>query len=229
MKENIIKVIKKFIDADANARNKFVLKYIGLFDAKQKLAEESIQRVIDLNRTNTCLTDVLIKVVMINTLYSTFLNSNSPEETRGDQIKEQGKRTLSVDQVARHIVEMANTKELDKKIEIGDIEAVKLICSASGENWKSIYSFATKYCNWHNQDKFPIIDKYSRGILYYINKFIPKQFYCLSKMRNDMLDYEKYCGMYLEFKKNLDLNTFTYKDIDKFLWMFGKDYYISYD
>ena len=79
MKENITRGISKFLEYEP--KRDFVQKYISLFDEKQKLQEDTIQRVIDMDRTNLCLPSVLAKVVIINSLYSTFLNTNNLDES----------------------------------------------------------------------------------------------------------------------------------------------------
>ena len=201
-----------------------VLKYIGLFDIEQKLAEEAIQKVVDMDRTNVCLKNVFTKVVMINSLYSTFLNINEPNNKDNTNVLKQYKQTLSVGQVARYIVEVARTKELDNLIENGNEDAVNLICKVSGEKYKSIYSFATKYCNWHNQESFSIVDKYVKGFLYYIKENSGGKSYCdLEIFKKKIRDYHEFCLLYDSFKHKFRLDKFAVKEIDKFLWRYGKN------
>lgn len=80
----------------------------------------------------------------------------------------------------------------------------------------NIYSFASKYCSWHNPN-YLIADSYSKGMLYYINK--SKEFY------GELNDYITFNKVYNAFKhiyfSNMD--NIDNKTIDTYLWTYAKE------
>ena len=99
-------------------------------------------------------------------------------------------------------------------------------------------SLATKYCSFHNSDKYPIYDSYVGQMLLAFNKEPGHEcFYGSCKLReftnalaSDTAsewvakNYEKYCGLIKEFRKCYKDNgkKFSVKDIDRYLWQVGK-------
>ena len=97
------------------------------------------------------------------------------------------------------------------------------------------YSFATKYCYFcelcdetAEKDRFPIVDSYSKNVLYYLNQYLENEgaAFHTSIKRDDLEDYEKYCEIYSSFKNYLTpsdgVSRISNKEIDKFLWHYGK-------
>ena len=78
--------------------------------------------------------DVLVKCAVIDRFYSTNIYGND------------------LNKLARHIVSIT---DIDVRLKNGDLSLVNDI--ASCPTVSSYYlSFASKYCNWHNQRDFPI-------------------------------------------------------------------------
>ena len=92
------------------------------------------------------------------------------------------------------------------------------------------YSFATKFCSWLNPDGFIIMDGIAAGLLaYYIdrkleancrNELIPVRGKKL--IRSRLGDYKKYTEIYKLFKELYDLAEVSYKEVDVFLWTYGR-------
>ena len=129
---------------------------------------------------------------------------------------------------AKNIYNLINDKQLLKKInndKCDQREVIDLIASvnkALNNREKYIYSFSTKFCSFINPLKYPIMDKYSSSMLYYYLKLkqskIDNRLVCHTKMG----DYSYYIKAYDLFISEYNLNMFTYKEIDKFLWIYGK-------
>ena len=86
---------------------------------------------------------MLLKVVTLNHLYGTGI--------------------LATSKVAEHIYHL----NIDSKIHNGQPEAVHLIAKVQlGKQIRNNYSFATKYCAWHNPNGFPIYDNYVDQMLW---------------------------------------------------------------
>lgn len=114
---------------------------------------------------NTKLSDVLVKVALLDNFYRTRIPANN------------------IVPIARHIVEMNIDDRLYKKpIDVDLVNEIAYGTSkykifdkekedAEDLNIKisNVYSFSSKYCSWHNPE-YPIADSYSKGMLFYINK-----------------------------------------------------------
>lgn len=167
-----------------------VKRFIRQFEQNERYyeADKAITKLINAFPSNSDLSAVLIKVTTINKLYST--NIMAPFD------------------VAKHIVSL----NLDHKIASGQLSAVNSIrhVCISGIK-KDFYSFATKYCNWHNLEAYPIYDSFVEKSLRY--------FKCIS---DDIRIYKNLKVSIDRFQSQNNITEFTYKQIDKFLWMYGK-------
>ncbi len=145
---------------------------------------------------NEDIVHVLLKVSALNDFYSTNI--------------------LDTHSVAKHIAVL----NVDKRIAAGDPLLVNQIASVTvGGKKKNFYSFASKYCNHHNPDPFPIYDSYVEKMLLYFgarNKF--------GDFNKDALkQYERFVQVIVAFRKHYSLEQFTLRQIDIFLWLAGKD------
>ncbi len=85
-------------------------------------------------------------------------------------------RIWDVGRVARHIVRL----DMDRLLPRGDLTAVDLIrkghgMAAKGRKESDLYSFATKYCHWHQESLYPMYDRYVSIALRRIARRIPWQ------------------------------------------------------
>ena len=148
---------------------------------------------------NSEITDILLKASCLNDFYSTNIFAIYP--------------------VAKHIL---NIKDLDERLKSGDISLVNELgkVEISGKK-KSFYSFATKYCSHHNPIAFPIYDSYVERVLLYFNKVDKFS----SFKRQDLKDYRKFKGILLDFQRYYKLERFNLKEIDRYLWLLGKEFF----
>lgn len=185
-----------------------IKEYIHKFDDTQSPTESALKKLLGLFPLNTDLDEIVLKVSTLNSLYGT--------------------NVYDITAVARHIL----TKNVDHRIEVGDAQVVKIIAEVNIGNKidntvnedskvRNHYSFATKYCAWHNPDKYPIFDYYVQEIL------------CGYRLRDQFCDFYQYnLWVYPTLKQIIDvfqerynLTAFGYKDLDKFLWLAGKECY----
>ena len=180
-------------------------KYIRKFKDEETnaITDLCIKNLFDTFNQNDDIASVLTKVTVLNEFYHT--------------------RILSKDliTIAEHIVK----QNIDDDLMMGLPDAVEKIVDTPKEIKKKPYSFATKYCNWHNPHKYPIVDRYVKGMLYYLNKSDNENnvFYKEQFCQNDLNNYKKYCEIYDSFIKKFKLGKLTYKKIDMYLWKYGKD------
>jgi len=132
------------------------------------------------------------------------------------------KTHVTPEQVAPCIVKLAKTKDLDARLAHGDITVVEDLVDAfviNNPDQPHPYSFATKYCNFSNHDVYPICDSWVRNALTYYQKF---HNFTQDFNNDDLFDYFAFNDILNDFKRFFSLEGLTAKEIDKYLWTFGK-------
>jgi len=186
-----------------NPDKKTIEKYLALFekDEKAKHLDKTISKVIRKFPKNDNLEDIIIKICIINKLYSTNI--------------------FSVYNLAKHI----STLNFDEAILKTDYSIVNRIATGHGikpfkkggdEKKEYIfYSFATKYCSWHDQFNFPIFDSNIDLVLRKYN--VENKYVSEGNFRN----YENLVNTLKSFRNKHNLKNYSLKEIDKFLWYLG--------
>ena len=182
---------------------KEVEKYLKRWDSLENyvLQESSLNKLFfNTYPENKDIDDILIKASSLNDFYSTNIFSIFP--------------------VAKHILLL----DIDKRLKKGDTTLVDDIANVEINGVKKcFYSFASKYCSHHNPNEYPIYDSYVEKILLYFSK---KDAFGKFK-KEDLKIYHKYKTILLEFKKFYNIDEYTLKDIDRYLWQLGKDYFLK--
>ena len=159
------------------------------------LAESTLRELIATYSENTKLEHVLIKVIAINTLYHA--------------------RVWDVDlhQLALHI---SKIEELDVKLKQGRLDTVDAIWKSQGTR-RHYFSFATKFCSWHNQEGYAIYDlNMWEALRAYRSKELGFQFKV-----SGCTDYACFHTIVKRFQAAYGLESYSLKDVDKFLWRVG--------
>ena len=126
----------------------------------------------------------------------------------------------SVYPVAKHILSL----DIDNRLNEGDITLVADIQRVKINNVvKNFYSFASKYCSHHNPKHFPIYDSYVDKVLCYFRNL--KKFPAFKFKNSDLKDYAKFKEILIAFRSIYGLDKFNLKEIDKYLWQFGKKHF----
>ena len=89
---------------------------------------------------------------------------------------------------------------------------------------RRFYSFATKYCSHHQPQKYAIYDSYVEKILW---DFQNRDKFSDFKLP-DLKDYTNYMRAIYDFQKHYELEQFSVKNLDQYLWQLGKKYYSQY-
>ncbi len=175
-----------------------VQTYIKQFDQTQTVVERALTNLFQLFPKNTALEDVLLKVVVLNDLYRTTIFATS--------------------QVAEHIVSL----NVDTLLGEGQSEAVDMISRVRlGNKIRNNYSFATKYCAWHNPSAYPIYDGFVDQMLWAYRK----QDKFDTFLRQDLWKYDRFRQIISNFRTYYHLTAYDLKGIDKFLWLAGKAHF----
>lgn len=180
-----------------------ISRYIKKFNNDERYypADQAIIKLFNAFPENKNLEDILLKISVINDLYSTNIYATFI--------------------MAKHIKQL----KIDEELRKGDPNLVKEIATGhdirTNKNNKEIkfYSFATKYCNWHNQDQYAIYDSFVEKILLaYRHKDN------FSDFKNaDLKNFKKFKGVINDFVNFYDLDHHNLKEIDKFLWIYSKE------
>jgi len=85
------------------------------------------------------------------------------------------------------------------------------------------YSFATKYYSWHAPHIYPIYDSFVDQLLWAYQK---QEKFAAFK-REELLVYTRYREILDKFLEHYALKQFGYKDLDKFLWLYGREVFAS--
>ena len=176
-----------------------VEQYLEQWDSLEdySLQENALDKLFfELCPENKDISDVLLKVSALNDFYSTHIFKVFP--------------------MAKHIVAL----DVDERLRAGDVSLVRDIQKISGRN-RNYYSFATKYCSHHKPFDFPIYDSYVDRVLRYYgrrDKFI-------DFIDSDLKEYEHFKAILMAFRSSYSLEAYNLKEIDKYIWLLGKEYF----
>ena len=177
-----------------------VKRYVEAFDI---CYEKSENEIIGAFRDNSHRTDVVEKRIhLLNGFYHT---------------------RVPVEPMQKVLISLQKSKQWVEWIKNGAEEAVKEIVE---RNEKNFFSFATKYCCFANSEKYPIYDSLSIKALKMLDEhksFLDNKI-DFEKIRTEK-EYEKYRSIVDSFIETFELNDkeLKYKNIDKFLWLVGKN------
>lgn len=164
------------------------------------LQEESLNKLFfKTYPENKDISDILIKASSLNDFYSNNIFSIFPV----------AKNTLSLN--------------IDERLKLGDDTLVNEIALVEYNDGKveNFYSFATKYCSHHYPNEYPIFDSYVEKVIMHFkrkdkfSKFTSK----------DLREYPRFKEIVEEFRWYYNLEQFGLKDIDRYIWQLGKEYF----
>jgi len=137
---------------------------------------------------------VLLKVSALNDFYSTNI--------------------FDTYSVAKHIL----TTDIDDRLKKDDHSLVNDIAQISIKN-KTInfYSFASKYCSHHKPTSYPIFDSFVEKMLLHFKS--ADNFDTFDKV--DLKSYGRFIKVIRSFQSFYNLDKFTLREIDIFLWLAG--------
>lgn len=181
--------------------SKEIKKYLTKFKEQENyvLQEKSLDKLFhNTYPNNNDIDDVLIKASTLNDFYSTNI--------------------FSIFTVAKRIIDL----DIDERLNKNDMELVNDIATITIKGkQKYFYSFATKYCSHHKPNDYPIYDSFVEKMMIHFNKIDRYSDFKKTDLRN----YIIFKRVLLDFKEYYNLNDFTLKEIDLYLWQAGKEYF----
>ena len=194
-------------------------KKIKEFDNNEQLNEKALELLFNTFKSNTDEKEILLKVVTLNNRYSAGLTDNALNKEKSDIYEKENKpKPTNVMVMTKHISKIEKTHHCFSS----GAEPIFIVNKLRHiEGYKQAYSFATKYVSWTFRDKnIPIADGYVKTLLYYMNK---KDCFYENLVFNDLEDYSIYCKVYKSFVEHFKLEKYSYKQLDKYLWLYGKE------
>jgi hypothetical protein len=164
------------------------------FDEENGTTEWLLTQLFQECPTNTDFEAVLVKTKVLNALYSTNM--------------------LAVRTVATHIVSLA----IDPGLRAGKPEIVDRVAKVQllNDKIRINFSFASKYCSWHNPAAYPIYDSNVEASLWYYKKQDG-----FTTFRRDGYGYAEFVRRVNAFRDFYGLTSITFKQLDKFLSYLG--------
>jgi len=197
---------------------------MAIFNIAEYLEKWSEDDIFGYKKTDECLdklftktyplnkdiNEILVKIFALNSAY--YAQIPSPcfikLANRIKGIKNFNERVESGD--AKIISEIAKT--IEYKNGLGKIKR------------HTPYSFATKYASFHNPEEYPIFDSNVEIALKYFKTHPAKNLTKNFIFKNaDLRVYEKFKGIIEDFQMAFGLQKSSFRDIDKYLYLVGKD------
>ena len=162
------------------------------------MQEESLNLLFNEWPENKELEQILLKVSALNDFYSTNI--------------------FDTYTVAKHILKC----NIDKDLSAGNESLVNKIAPVTiNGKTRNFYSFASKYCNHHKSESYPIYDYYVDKMLVHFKKKDKFDTF----INEDLKEYQSFVERIKNFQKYYNLSPFTLRDIDIYLWLAGKNYF----
>ena len=145
---------------------------------------------------------VATKVKLLNLFYSTGI--------------------MATNTMVEHIFSI---KDIDARLANGDKSLVGEISTLQlGNTVRNNYSFATKYCAYHQPEKYPIYDRLvAETFVALLGKdLLPKykkyKSYAKKSFAEKLKEYNFYVTLYDYFMDEFDLKNFSYREVDAYIW-----------
>jgi hypothetical protein len=187
--------------------NKYIKRWNGPENEVGNNKEMALKKLFkELCPENKDFNDILIKCSTLNDFYSTNI--------------------FDVHSVAQRIMKL----NIDERLKQGDYTLVEDIAEVKvGKTGKSksrrFYSFATKYCSHHQPEWYAIYDSYVEKLLWEFQKRDDFSDFNLS----DLKKYPEFMRVIHDFQKHYELEEFTVKELDQYLWQLGKQIFSNYE
>ena len=179
-----------------------VQKYLDLWrSGNNEKLDAALRILFETMPRNADVGEVAVKLAAINGLYSTNI--------------------FAVVQVASHIASLGiDTVLSGPEVDPDLIERIACV-SINGKRRRN-YSFATKYCAFHRPNLYPIYDSLVQDVL---NSLLRQgeTFDSFAPGERWNADYGVWYRSVSNFRTHYDLETFSVRDIDKYLWMLAKE------
>ncbi len=185
--------------------NSEVEKYLKLWNDNEfyNLSQKSLNNLFKTFPLNNNLDEILVKVCTLDVIFGAGVNK-------------------WFFKISNNILNYDLDKKLkDNTLEINDfVEKIK-IQRKDGKEMRP-YSFASKYCSHHKPNEYPIYDSYVDEVLWL---FMKEE---LGKKRIRLKNYSIFKEILIKFRSKYELEKYSLKEIDQYIWLLGKEYFNRY-
>lgn len=206
----------------ANLEKSAIQEYLDKFN-KTYFDDENIVATAFTALDDSSVYNIASKAIVLNNRYSAGLNSFASKKD-GVAID-----VFGISKLLFHYE--LGTDLIDEEKAIDIIKNINIECSKRKK--KNTTSFLSKYIYWHNHacgcddNNVPIYDSHVKALLYLYNRKRGNPYRFRMK---DILEYIDFCSIHNEFVEycnKITNSTFSGRDIDKFLWLQGKEKKLS--
>jgi hypothetical protein len=165
-----------------------IIRAIEEFDRDDRYgpADQILTRIFGDFPSNRHFEHVLLKVVLLNSLYSTNIYATTD--------------------MSRHILSLG----VDDRLASGAPDLVEAVSTITVKGIKRRhYSFSTKFCSWHRPELYPIFDSLVAGVL---RQYRDRDRFA-SFAQADLRDYAKYRSAIVSFRSHYGLTEFSFKEV----------------
>lgn len=159
---------------------------------------------------------VLMQVTLLNSFYNTQIKNMNLVAVAKRIVDLNAKYKIKEHGIVEHLLFRETDPEKYRQL-------VNLIAySKEFDNTGNYYSFASKYCSWYVQNRFPIVDSFSKGFIFRATEGF--KIGNRTVIPNDLNDYHVFCQLYDHFVMHLreDIGIhYTYKQVDEFIWNYS--------
>lgn len=180
-----------------------VRTYVRRFDEVPGYAvtDRALSKLFSFFPRNDSLEEILLKVATLNSFYGTNI--------------------LALHAVAEHI----HACNIDDKLSSNDLNVVEEIAKVTTRGKaRRHYSFASKYCNFHYPEAYPIYDSFVDQTLW---RFQQRDEFSHFRRSELFQSYSTFRRVIEDFRNYYSLTGLTLKEVDKFLWLSGKNSMLS--
>ncbi|MBO7186795.1 MAG: hypothetical protein J6V68_00150 [Clostridia bacterium] len=190
-----------------------IKKYSGICnsDPVYMLNQNALADLFRNYPSSTNLTSLRIKSICLNECYSTRIKS------------------IDLIPLVKWISSITN---IDSRIRARDPNVVNDMAASKSKGkmtTQDSYSFASKYCHFHN-NAYPIFDSYVSDMLCQLQNetdFYSKQTRNKKFTQADLKNYNNFLNIRQAFVDFFGLQTYSVLAIDQFLWRAGRDTYFK--
>ena len=195
--------------SDEDNADGYFFDTFGIDFRKIRREETALNKLADRVRKDPQSEDLLVAfVTTLDSIYGTRLKS--PVNTAYNLFP-----IVRDDRLIETICQVGKGSDLKERAQIVDIIAT--IDKVDDKSNNYAYSFATKFCSRFAPDTFPIFDSFAAGLLYhYLGRNAKRGW------RASLGSYETYLSVYDGLIGQYKLEDFSYREIDYFLWTYGK-------
>ena len=203
------------VELDKSLINKYILKY----GEKYSLDDEIVMTAFD-HLDNSSTANIASKAIVLNSLYSAGLNTfKSKKEGVSIDVISMSEILFNYP-LGAEIIDHSRAKSIIKKVND----------QCMHKNKSKATSFVSKFIFCHNMtcgckesDNIPMYDSYLKSLLYYYNQ---KYGFTIIFSQEEIADYDFFFQVhkvFLNYCNKMTEASFSARDIDKFVWIQGKE------